>query len=74
MPTTSRTAHRTYQYSLRFGISKNTLKKKFVFKNTSMHIYKYITAILVYGLSCANKLLSNRNSNVGFHENIHNAK
>jgi hypothetical protein len=39
-----------------------------------MHIYKYITTVLVYGSSCGNKLLSNRDNSVGFHENIHNTK
>jgi hypothetical protein len=72
MPITSWAAYKTYQYSSRFGISKNTLKKKF--KNTSMHIYKHITAVLNYGSSYGNKLLSNHDSSVGFHEDIHNAK
>jgi hypothetical protein len=74
MPTTSQAAYITYQYGLRFGISKNTLKNKIVFKNKSIYIYKHITAILVYSSSCGDKLLSNRDSNIGFHENIHNAK
>ena len=74
MPTTSQAAYRTYQYGLRFGISKNTLKKKIEFKNTSMHIYKHIIAVSVYGLSCGDKLPNNHDSSIGFHENILNAK
>ena len=38
-----------------------------------MHIYKYITTVLVYGLSCGDKLLSNCDSSVGFYESIDNA-